>query len=482
MNFISTQSDDTAALNAAFASNQKVVLQSGCTYRIDGTVTAPLDGSNLVIEHGATVIHKPTAMSCFEFLGAGSLVNGHGKIISEGARNATNEEATYGVIVFKGEESTARDVRLKGVPKVGVKFKDAGSGEVIDVRINGLMPYSEWTGINTAHFGVFVDPDNSVHQGRVSIRGGVIEGCVSGVVSGNFQEGGLGRGLLVNGVRFSNCHDHGVYADKANGAVLTGNNFDECCVAVVAGGDSLTVSGNGMTNLRRARGILDRPGISVRDATNSNINGNTVIGEFGQAGYVAIAVDSLEGTVLRGNNLIGNIITNNGQYQGGAIRLGSDLTEVSEFNTLTGNIVDGMAGDWDSLIRLGMKAGYLGYGNALNVNQIISRNQYSALSLNNQVGLHMTGNRIEMLHNADAPAYAFMCALDTVLHSTFTSNKFSVGFAGANMHVRAFNSLNSHNNAYGKNRLLATAAGVLSATGVYNASPSCEMLGNFGSF
>lgn len=478
MIFSSSTSDDTQRLCSAFAANQTVTLKSGSTTRIDGTVMVNRAGACLEIEHGAKVIHNPTAKSCFEFNGAGSLVHGHGEIISNGTRNATNERATYAVVLVKGEKSTVRDIRLTGIPKVGVMFSEAGGSEAIDLKIDGQMPYSEWTGINTAHFGVMVDPDSGTHQGRVSVRGGSIENCVSGVILANYGDTTLARGLLVNGVRFGNCHDHGVYADGANGANISGNNFDECCVAVVAGGAGLVVSGNSMTNFNTPRGMYDRPGISIRDAQNCVISSNSVIGGFGQAGYVAIAIDNFYQAVLSGNIISNNTIINNGQFAGGAIRLGSDLTEYSQFNTLQGNIIDGVAGDWDALVRVSMKAGYLGYGNALIGNQIINRNSFSPMFLNRQFGMHVNGNRMEILHSAASPTTSIFCGLDDVRHSSFMGNSFNCGYSGGNLHLRAINSLNSHNNFYSSNRMLATAAGILSAHGLYSGSPSCTDVAN----
>jgi hypothetical protein len=460
-------SDDTSAINAALAAAKCIHLPPG-TYRVTGTLTMAQNDAELVLEGGAEIRHTPSATKGLIVSGARCRVSGPGKITSLGTRDATNTEALYAVVWVTGNDCVVEGVRFQGVPKAGVKFYNAGGGAVRNCDFDGEFPNADFTGTNTAHFGVVVDPAPGTYQGQVSVTGCHFRRFVSGVAWGNYGAGSDNRGFLVSANLFMDCHDHGVYADLMNGATITGNTFDRCAVAVVVRGNSSVVSGNSMVNPGAVRGATDRPGISVRDARDCAIVGNTVVGDLPGDNYTAIAVENISGTDTTNNVIANNVVINTSAYKCTGIKLGSALTETCDGNVIMGNTVEGQSRDFDGLISLIMKPTYFGKNNSITGNVVRSVGANYALHLTAQRYLTVTGNNIAWEHDAPSALTGIVINVIDVDYSTFSGNLLRCADTGDNVTLRGLSASGTQNLQITGNNFIGTATDLVGFDEVYN--------------
>ena len=464
--------DDTAAINAALAAHKRVVLPSGGTYLVNSSLTMALDDAELEIEAGAELRHVPSATKGITVSGARCRLSGPGKFKSLGTRDATNTEALYACVWITGDDCVVEGVRFEGVPKAGVKFYNAGGGAVRNCDFDGEFPNADYTGSNTAHFGVVVDPEPGTYQGQVSVTGNHFRRFVSGVAWGNYGSASDNRGLLVSGNLFMDCHDHGVYADLINGATITGNTFDRCAVGVVVRGNSSVVAGNAIVNPGAVRSSLDRPGISVRDAENCSITGNTVVGAFPGDNYTAIAVENISGTSTRNNVIANNTVINTSAYTCTGVALGTALTETCEGNVIAGNTIEGQARAFDGLISLIMKSGSVGKNNAVTGNVVRS------VGANYALHLTVTGNNIAWEYDAPSAATGIVINVNDVDYSTFCGNLLRCADTGANVTLRGLSAVGTQNLQLAGNNFIGTAASLVGFDAVYNLNVADKDVGN----
>ena len=449
--------DDTAVINAALAAHKRVVLPSGGTYRVNSSLTMAQNDAELVIEAGAELRHVPNATIGLTVSGARCRISGPGKITSLGTRDATNTEVLYAVVWITGDDCVVEGVRFQGIPKAGVKFYNAGGGAVRNCDFDGEFPNADFTGSNTAHFAVAVDPEPGTYQGQVSITGCHIRRCVSGIFWGNYGTGHDNRGMLVSGNLFMDCADHGVYANLVNGATITGNTFDRCGVAVVVYGNGSVVSGNAIMNPGAVRGATDRSGISIRDAQNCSITGNTVVGPLPSDNQTAISVECIVGTDVSNNVIANNTVINTSAFKCTAIKLGGALAETCEGNVITGNVIEGQARDFDGLISINMKSGSLGRNNTVTGNVVRSVGAAYAMYLAAQEFLTVTGNNIAWEHDADTAMTGVVLSVLDVTYSSFSGNLVRCADTGDNVSLRALNASGTSNLQISGNHFSGTA-------------------------
>ncbi|MCA1569292.1 MAG: hypothetical protein LC798_03010 [Chloroflexi bacterium] len=364
--FIGDPAVDSQAAFASFLSG----LPAGAhayvqgTVNLTGTVTISANDVTLELAPGASIVTTAATSTCIAVTGTDVTIK-RGKITSPATFDATNVAWTYAVIKTTASGTTVDGVKLVNVPRVGIGVKDADDLSVTDCTILGNFPASGWTGTETMHAGVAIDPGASGRSGRSRVRGNLVRGCVQGVYLGNYGAGsGFGDNISANVLE--ECHNHGVYGSNGvDAATVTGNTFARCSDPIAFTGRGHVVSGNTLYTSGTGNN-LDRVAISIRDARSCSVTGNTIVGDA-PVGQVIIELGDYTGVGITRNVVSGNVINVTGGSSIG-IRLGRAGTTVCSDNIVANNTVRAVGTAGSGLISVATTGGT---GNKITGNSVV---------------------------------------------------------------------------------------------------------------
>ena len=428
--------DDTTALQAALTA---AAVAGGVVYIPPGTynhttITAGAD-TDIILAAGATLNHT-TYNENGVVLGARSSIRG-GTIASPGTWDGTNSEVTYGVIYTTADNVTVEDVALTNVPRSGILFKNGSLGIVRGCRITGNYPEGSWTGVETAHFGICVDPGGGASDGMFTFTGNLITTCVQGVFVGNYGTGS-GRGVSMVGNSLRNCWNHGIYAATGAGYTVTGNSFYECQIAAVLTGKRHVFSGNACYT-EGTGAENDVPGVSIRDAEGCVVDGNTFEGDA-KASSVIISVQEFSGTTC-----VDNIVSHNTvKVAGGssyAIRVGGGSATTFYGNIIQGNVVRSAGFANAGVIGLVGNSGTQGFGNKILDNTVTMLGDSNGIYVGQCVDTLVRGNSVRLEYDApSAKTLSGVLLIGSSLRTQVIGNIFVVPAAfGDDVTFRAIN-------------------------------------------
>lgn len=390
-----TTATDTANLNAAFTAagvtGRDVYIRAG-GYSVT-TLTVPAN-VGVQCENGVVLTHTVAAENAV-VLGAGCKWRG-GTVVSPETWDGTNSEVTYGVFYTTGDNVTVEDVTLTNVPRSGILFKNGSLGIVRGCRINGNYPEGSWTGVETAHFGICVDPGGGTSDGMFTFTGNLITTCVQGVFVGNYGTGS-GRGVSMVGNSLRGCWNHGIYAATGAGYTVTGNSFYECQIAAVLTGKRHVFSGNACYTAGTGA-ENDVPGVSIRDAEGCVVSNNTFEGDA-KASSVIISVQEFDATTC-----VDNIVSHNTvKVAGGssyAIRVGAGAATTFYGNIIQGNVVRSVGFANAGVVALVGNSGTQGFGNKILDNTVTMLGNSNGIYVSQCVDTLVADNHIRLEYDA----------------------------------------------------------------------------------
>lgn len=390
--------DDTNLLNT-FLSNPGRKRFTG-TFTVTGGLSVAQPGD--LDLNDATFNSSLTTTTLFDVTAPDVTIEG-GTINNPAAWSGANVAWTYAVIRLAAERCTVKGVTMNNVHKAGIGVREVQDFLITENRIYGNYPAvaipgqgGGYTGVETAHFGITVDPGAQPEGSGGIITDNIITTCVQGIQFGNFGAG-AGSGYVVTGNRFYGCHNHGIYSGNGVTAGNYSNNvFHTCQVAIVTTGAGHKVANNTIWTTTTG-GNLNMAGLSIREAIDVSVIGNTITGDA-VTGAVAIDVTNVSTTTIQRVVVKNNIInlTNSASSALPAIRIGSGaITQVLEDCLVQGNIVKSSGQVAVGLIFLSVKAGFVGIKNRVKDNHIIITASTLGVTLTNQRYSQVIGNVIE---------------------------------------------------------------------------------------
>jgi hypothetical protein len=421
------------------------------SYRCNAGLTVAANNTQLVFESGARLSYATATQIALTFSGSNcKLINA--VIDAPAVFDGTNAAITYGNVKVTGEFFSAQDCILNNVPRCGFWFSDVNNGAVRHCTINGGTSEGFYTGTNTVHFGIAIDPNSTGSQGNFIIADNFINRCVQGAGSGNTGSASLEQSMTVSGNVFELCWNHGWYSSGlANGITVTANAFNACQIPIALTGENHAVIGNTLTVGTTGSGLAtdnEVTGISLRDPVNCVVSNNSIKGE-GTSGGVVIGLDDLSG-VPGGNKVHGNIVSNNtieitNTTIAGvvAIRLLSESTTTTSDNIISGNTIKAPVRSSNGLITItGGSSGYSG-------NNSICDNIIVATGLRGTIGYgilcnlvqdsDVTNNKIRIEFDAASSSVFFSILLSQSQRVVSQSNQIRCTAAyGANTTIRGF--------------------------------------------
>lgn len=374
-------------------------------YSVTTQLTMSIPGVTLWIDDAATINHNvPTTFTALRITAPGCTVRGgmNGGFVGPAAWDGANVTPTYAVISVEADRCTIQ-TKLVNIRKVGIWFKDCSYGVADGCFIQGNYPSASWTGVETAHYGILLDPGTGPNGGGFRVINSFITSCVQGILAGNYGAGGIARGVNISGNNFEDCWNHGIYSNYTDGAVIVANSFNRCQIPVVASGRHNVVSSNSIhTAVDAAGDQRDVVGISVRDASYSIISDNSIKGVVSGTATVIINLQYFAGVVGEMN---GNVISNNAiEITAGScnpIRIegtsGFGTTNASN-NIISGNTIRASVNSDGAILLDGIATG-ANHGNQVIDNNIALTGGVDGIRVNNQLSGAAHGNTIEWLQD-----------------------------------------------------------------------------------
>lgn len=372
--------DDAAAIQAAIDSltNGGTVYFPTGTYLCLTKLTVDVDNINLDFAGNAILSYTTPTQTLLEINGENCNVYG-ATINAPATFDGTNVAPTYAVIAINNDFFTGQGITINNVPKIGVWFKEANNGKFVNSTINGGTTEGFFTGSNTVHFGLLIDPSSTTSQGNYVVSGNIINRCVQGAGSGNTGAATAEQGIVISGNVFELCWNHGYYTSGiANGISVTGNSFNSCQLPIALTGQSHVVTGNALYVNTTGTGVLtdnEVTGISLRDPRYCIVSNNTIKGESINGGVVIDLADNAE--VPGANSVENNIVSNNvieitnATVAGvNAIRLIADTSTNVTNNIISGNIIKAPVRSLTGLISIECSAAVVSEANSV-VNNVI---------------------------------------------------------------------------------------------------------------
>jgi hypothetical protein len=358
--------DDTAAINAALLAHRVVRITGGGTYNVT-TINMTQARACLIIDGGTTLAPQNAAINAVAVSGAGATILGPGRILSPASWNGTNSQRTYGTVWVTGNDFFIYGVKLENIPRAGVHFEGTNGGRIEACWLNGNYPYASYNEATTTG-QIAIDYDTGTEAApTVIVVGNRIDTCIQGVLQANYGAATTNAGITIVGNAFNQCWDHGVYTGNAESTVITGNNFFNCRRPVAAGGTGFTLTGNTMyaTETSQSNGQQD---ISIRDAVDAVVSGNTIIG-VGAGMDIAGSAGVTIARVIVSNNVIKRVGV--GQL-GPIIRVG-DLTQVCDDVVIENNTLyaDNVGANLGAITFGTVSASYKGNRSIVRNNKIV---------------------------------------------------------------------------------------------------------------
>ncbi|MEU3847207.1 right-handed parallel beta-helix repeat-containing protein [Micrococcus terreus] len=451
--FTGTGTGDQVAFASAVGSlsSGETLLVRG-TVALSSTVTLATPDTGLRFAPGAKITTTVSAADVLAVTAAGVSIEG-GTIESPAVFNGENAAPGYAVVRIKADDVRVAGLRLVNVPKVGIYFDDVQTGTVEGCRIVGNYPAASWTGVETGHFGIAVNPGGSA-AGRMIITGNHLRSCVQGVFIGNYGVPATAYGTVINGNIFDGCHNHGVYnAGGLDACSVTGNTFTRCSMPVALTGAGHAISGNTM-HTHSSGNNLDVAGISIREAVGCTIAGNSISGDVLNSQVVIELGNYVAGsTALRGNTITGNTIRL-GAGAGVAIRVGRlNQTTTCNDNIVANNVIEGNGQSGVGLITIAPGVSSSSHGNKVTGNTIVAKAASHGVYVANANHTTITDNTVRFEHNAGSSTVVAGVQLSAVRGSLVRNNSFMVpSGSGTNLTIRAvWETTGCANNKFGPN-------------------------------
>jgi uncharacterized membrane protein len=456
--------NDAAAIQAAInalANGGTVFFPTG-TYKCLSGLTIPNDKTVLSFAGGALLTYSTATQTLLTFSGDNCSLVG-ATINAPAIFDGTNAPITYAVVKIEGENFTTENCTLNNVPRVGLWFSESGNGIITGCRIDGGTSDTFYTGSNTVHFGIAIDPPSTGSQGVYVLTGNIIKRCVQGAGSGNTGTASYEQGVTVSGNVFELCWNHGWYSSGlANGSTISANSFAGCQIPIAATGQDHVITGNSLTVQTTGAGVItdnELTGISLRDPVRCVVTGNVIKGE-GVDGGVVIGFDDNSG-VPGANKVTDNICSNNviqitnitvaGVV---AIRFLGNSTEVSR-NIIANNTISVPVRNGDGVINV---QGSSGSKNNNISGNVITMTRVQPSQFMQLFGLSYTkieNNSLELAADAASPTTINGIGLDSCTYSAVNNNFFICTAAwGANVTYRVLQEFNTAaQNAAANNRV-----------------------------
>lgn len=425
------------AIETLNVGTKKILFIPDGTYNVTAPFTVSSDDVELVLAPKALV--KTTGViNAFIVTGKNVMFSGHGVIEGPGTFDGTNTKwlDNEALVLINGNGFRMKETRIKNIHKVGVGVRGASDVQITETKIEGNFPASSWTGTQTAHFGIAIDPSFVGGGEDILITHNHITGCVQGVFTGNYGSG-IGYGINISHNIFKGCHNHGIYSINGVGSTLNDNTFNRCALAIAILGDHANISGNTIYTSQTGNN-LDTVGISVREATHCNIKGNVIKGDA-ENGSVIIDLVNLTGNKIDSNIVEGNII-NITAGTAIAIRIGrADTTDICSDNQIKNNRIKTKGNANTGLISVYTKTTGSGKDNQVTGNNITLLNAVFGIHLYYQNGIIASGNSIKVEYNATVAEVVTLVNSINVEDSIVTGNRLrcDVGF-GANINLRGY--------------------------------------------
>lgn len=374
--------NDAAAIQAAInslAAGGVIYFPIG-TYLCGSGLTIANNNVSLEFSNGAALTYTTATQTLLTFSGENCILQ-NATINAPAVFDGANVTVTYGVVKIEGEDFSADSCVINNVPKVGFWFSNINNGSITNSKINGGTTEGFYTGLNTVHFGIYIDPAPTGSQGNFVIANNFINRCTQGAGSGNLGAASLEQSMSVTGNVFELCWNHGWYSSGiANGITVSGNAFNACQIPIALTGNNHAVVGNTMIVFTSGTGVdtdNEVTGISLRDPINCVVSNNVIKGE-GINGGVVISLDDNSG-VSGANKVEGNVVTGNtieitnASVAGVvAIRLLAGATTNVSNNIVSNNVVRAPVRANDGLIQLVGSSSTSSRGNSVCDNTIIA--------------------------------------------------------------------------------------------------------------
>lgn len=429
---------NTTAIQAALDSSAGTIVVPEGTFQFT-TLTQTRDDVELVLMAGAVLESTVSThlTSNITWSGARGRISGPGTIKSPAAWDGANDTDVYATVRVSGDAFGIDGVTFENIVRCGVLFDNVSNGSVRGCRFHGNYPSGSYTGSETGHFGVWVDPTPAGNYGNFQIVGNQFESCVQGVYLGN-QTGATAYayGVTITGNTFVGCHNHGIYGVSHVGTTITGNTFTRCSSPIVTTGAGHVISGNTISTWGTGTN-LDYVSIAVRDPVRCIVTGNSITGETSN-GQVILNVGAVSGTACNDNIIADNVISvSTGTSVG--IRVGDvSASNKPSRNRVTGNIVSVVPPANRGAIEILASSGKEGSDNVVSGNIITNASENYGIYALYQSHATIQGNETLRAYDAAAPATTAELYLDIVTQSRIAGNRWRCSSAyGTNLTLRA---------------------------------------------
>lgn len=398
--------DDTTALQTMLTANQgKTIIFDG-TSVVSSTVTVSGDKTKLIFRNGAGISYATATLTAIEVSGDDVEIDGL-NITGPATFDGANVTPTYASLLVTGDGCEITNLQIQNVPKVGLWFKDCNSGMLSTSRIFGNFPSGSFTGTETAHFAVIIDPAPSGRQGNFIVSQCDITTSVQGVFVGNYGSASLSQAVSIFGCNFSECWNHGVYGSGSftaplNGVSVSSNTFTRCQIPVAMTGSYCSIIGNTMHTSGSTGTYTDVTGISLREASHCVVANNTIQGDA-LPSSVIIDVNTLTGTVCKGNVISGNTVKISSVDLSALVRVGGASTTDLTDNVVTGNVLYGGGRVGSGGILFNATNGTDCSGSIISNNTVTITGDCNGIVLSNASDTSVSGNKIRFEHDAAAP-------------------------------------------------------------------------------
>lgn len=412
-------------------------------YTITAQLTMSIPGVTLWLDDAATINYNiPTTFTALLITGAGCTVRGgkNGGWVGPAVWDGLNVSPSYAVIRIEADRCRI-ETRLVNVQKVGIWFKDCSYGIAWGCDVQGNYPVGQWTGIETVHYGILLDPGTGAFGGSFKVQSCTIASCVQGILAGNYGVGGIARGINITGNEFEGMWNHAIYSNYTDGAVIVGNNFNRCQLPVVASGRYNVIEANSLhTAIGTVGDERDVVGISLRDCSMSVVSGNSIKGVVTGAANVVInlqyfagIVDSMNGNIINGNTIditggLANPIRIEGTSTLGATNCSN--------NIISNNVIRAPLNSDGAILLDGIATG-ANHGNQINDNNITILAGNDGIRANNQLMAAIHGNTIDWEYDAgSAQTCVGVRLFGTSQFCSVVNNSYVVDFQfGANLNI-----------------------------------------------
>lgn len=429
--------DDTAVIQTTL--NQ----HPGKRILIDGpakvTSVLTVSGDNTEIEFTGTggLTYTSATSTCVIVAGASCKITG-GSITAPAVFDPTNDTSllTYAVVNVTGSDCRISGLTLVNVPKVGIRFTDTNRGSVTNCKIDGNIPSSMFTGTQTLHVGVLIDPPPSSAPGQFIVQGNFISTCVQGIFAGNYGAASYEQGISVYGNVFRNCWNHGVYfGGLGNGNSVIGNNFIRCQLPIAVTGNNHVVSGNAIQTQSTGT-YTDIVGISMRDPNGCVVSNNVIKGDALPLGVV-VSLAAVSFSDVSNNVVSGNVITVAGGSSN-AIKIGGSSAATVNNNVVTGNVCIGVGRADEGLIHVQCASALNAYGNVVSDNTVVQKGPCYGIYAINMTGVLINGNNIRLEYDAPSATTLYGVLYVGCVNGLIAKNNVGCSSAwGANVTYKA---------------------------------------------